>query len=63
MLPITYAFPIDGVMLTDAAGTATDEGLEIKCIINASPGRKITINGILRICTLSDMVRLYREML
>ena len=33
--PIEFAFPDDCVMLMDAAGTPTAEGLEINCIINA----------------------------
>ena len=49
MYPLSFVFPIDCVMLTDAAGILTNAGLEIKCILNASPGRKIAVNGLL--CT------------
>lgn len=49
MVECSFAFPADGVMLTDAAGQKTAEGLEIDCILNAPPGRHITINGT--VCT------------
>ncbi|MGI6562613.1 MAG: hypothetical protein ACOX3Q_08655 [Clostridia bacterium] len=46
MTDISFAFPVDGVMLTDAAGKKTEEGLKIRCIVNAAQGRRITINGV-----------------
>ena len=48
-MPMFFAFPADGVMLTQAAGQVTGEGLEITCIINAPPDSRITVNGVL--CT------------
>lgn len=50
-MDLSFAFPVDSVMLTDAAGKKTGEGLIINCIINAPPGRRISINGT--ICTAS----------
>lgn len=40
-----FIFPLDGVMLTDAAGELTDEGLKIKVKFDASEGRRLTLNG------------------
>ncbi|HBN82312.1 MAG TPA: hypothetical protein DDZ89_00550 [Clostridiales bacterium] len=45
-MDFSFVFPVDGVMLTDAAGKKTVEGLKINCIINAPPGRSITVNGV-----------------
>lgn len=33
-------------MLSDAAGEKTDKGLKINCILNATAGKKISINGV-----------------
>jgi hypothetical protein len=46
MTDISFAFPVDGVMLTDAAGKKTEEGLKIRCSVNAAHGRRITITGV-----------------
>ncbi len=43
---IDFTFPLDGVMLTDAAGEKTDEGLKIKAYVDAPSGRNFTLNGI-----------------
>lgn len=45
MKPLSFAFPLHSVMLSDAAGTKTSDGLVIDCILDAPPGRKITVNG------------------
>lgn len=54
---ISFAFPVDCVMLTNAAGQLTNKGLEINCILSASPGRKISVNGILCNSTRDDEYR------
>lgn len=46
MANISFAFPVDCVMLTDTAGKLTNEGLEIDCILNAPYGRNIPVNGV-----------------
>lgn len=43
--PIQFAFPAEGVMLMDAAGKPVAEGLEITCIIDAIPGKKLLLNN------------------
>lgn len=47
MKPISFAFPLHSVMLSDAAGTKTENGLLIDCIINAEPDKRIELNGTL----------------
>jgi len=46
MKPLEFAFPLDCTMLMDAAGTPSNEGLLIKCIVNAAPDRSLQINGV-----------------
>ena len=46
MKSLEFVFPLDSVMLMDAAGTRTNDGLQIKCIVNAAPGRFLQINGV-----------------
>ena len=46
MSELRYAFPHDGVILTNAAGSAVDGKLLIKPMVNAVPGRELTVNGI-----------------
>lgn len=46
MKPLDFAFPKDSVMLMDAAGKPCDGGLKITCVINASPDRKLVVNGV-----------------
>lgn len=46
MTEMRFAFPMDGVMLTETAGKKTAAGLEIVPLINALPGRKLSVNGI-----------------
>jgi len=43
---LRYSFPRDGVMLTDAAGTAKDGRLGIYVTANAVPGRSLAVNGV-----------------
>ena len=43
---IFFIFPLDGVMLTDAAGEKVDDGLKITVKVDASQGRKLTVNGV-----------------
>ena len=42
---IDFIFPDDGVMLTNATGTPTEDGIEITVSVDASTGRKMTLNG------------------
>ena len=42
---IKFTFPLDGVMLTDAAGEKTDEGLLINAWVDAPGGRRYFLNG------------------
>ena len=42
---IDFIFPDDGVMLTKATGTPTEDGIEITVSVDASTGRKMTLNG------------------
>ena len=42
---IDFIFPDDGVMLTKATGTPTEKGIEITVSIDASSGRRMTLNG------------------
>ena len=42
---IDFIFPDDGVMLTKATGTPTEKGIEITVSLDASSGRRMTLNG------------------
>lgn len=42
---IDFIFPDDGVMLTNATGTPTENGIKIKVCLDASSGRRMTLNG------------------
>ncbi|MBE5866569.1 MAG: hypothetical protein E7292_10245 [Lachnospiraceae bacterium] len=46
MKALEFCFPADCVMLMDAAGVPGEGGLTIQCVVNASPGRNLTINGV-----------------
>jgi len=46
MKPVEFIFPLDCVMLMDAAGRVCDKGLEIKCVIQADFGHSLTVNGV-----------------
>jgi len=46
MFKMKFVFPADCVMLMDAAGTRTAEGIEINCIIEAAPGRRLAVNNV-----------------
>lgn len=46
MHTIQFAFPIDGVMLTQAAGKRVADGLQITCILGVEPHRNLTVNGV-----------------
>ena len=43
---IRFIFPDDGVMLTRATGEPTEGGIRILARVDASSGRKMTLNGI-----------------
>lgn len=46
MTELRFAFPMDGVILTDGSGRRAEDGLEITCIANALPGRRLEVNGV-----------------
>lgn len=46
MSTLPFVFPVDGVMLTEAAGRRVGEDLQITCILGAQPTRRCTINGV-----------------
>lgn len=43
---MNFIFPDDGVMLTDAAGESSGEGLVIEVTVDSARGRTLTLNGM-----------------
>ena len=52
---IEFNFPLDGLMLTDAAGEKTEKGLKIIAYVDAPSGKKFTLNGIPMEMKMHDM--------
>ncbi len=46
MTELRFAFPRDGVMLSDAAGVVSNGSLGIIAAVNAAVGRRLNVNGI-----------------
>ena len=55
---IEFTFPLDGVMLTDAAGEKTEEGLKITAWVDAPSGRELYINGQKMLVHMHDTYKL-----